>query len=93
MSDFKDRMISAVESGFATDATAYNFVADQYLSSYDDWRTWAKENGWRNPLVAPYFCTRCHWSENAHPRPDCDEFLPGSEDEVRAENLRRGFLG
>ena len=59
---------------------------------YDAWRDRAKEHGYRNPLVAPYFCTTCHWSENAHPRDACPTgFVPGDPSDVERRNRELGF--
>lgn len=35
MSDFKDRMIEAVERGWATDACAYEYVRESYADRAD----------------------------------------------------------
>lgn len=92
MSDFKDRMIEATERGWASEAGAYEYVREAYFSAWDDMRTRAKEAGYRNPLVAPYFCQTCHWSENAHPREECATgFLPGDPEASRAHNRRIGW--
>lgn len=67
-------------------------TADAALNAADEWRTRAKENGWRNPYVASFFCTTCHWSENAHPRAECSTgFVPGKADEVSRHNREIGF--
>jgi len=90
--DFKDQMIERVERGWSTDATAYDDVRDAMLDAADVAYKQAKENGYRNPLVAPYFCVTCRYSENAHPRPECETgFVPGDADAVREQNRRRGF--
>lgn len=92
MSDFKDRMIEAVERGWATETGAYDFVAGQYAGAADDARTRAKEAGYRNPLVADMFCTTCHYTENAHPHERCSTgFVPGDPEAVRAYNASIGF--
>jgi hypothetical protein len=65
---------------------------DALLDAADIARKQAQEAGYRNPLVAPYFCVTCRYSENAHPRDECPTgFVPGDPEAVRAENRRRGF--
>lgn len=92
MSDFRDKMIEAVEHGQATDATAYEYVRESYADAYDDWHTRAKEAGYRNPLVVPMFCQTCHHSDNAHPRDECPTgFIPGDVEEAHRHNERIGF--
>ena len=90
--DIKDAAIEAVERGWATEYGAAEHVRESLAGAADDLYKRAKENGYRNPLVAPMFCTTCHWSENAHPRDECPTgFIPGDPEEVRAANRRRGF--
>lgn len=90
--DIKDQAIEAVEHGWATETTAYDFVVGQHLGAADDARTRAKEEGYRNPLGADLFCTTCHTTENGHPSDRCSTgFIPGDPEEVRAANARRGF--
>lgn len=88
----KDQMIKAVERGFTDENGAYDHVRDSVLDAADLAYKEMKEDGYRNPLVAPYFCTTCHYSDNAHPRSECSTgFIPGDPEKVRAENRRRGF--
>ena len=70
---------------------SYESAVDVLAGAADDYRTRLKEAGWGNPLVAPYFCEHCHWSENAHPRDDCPGFQPGDPDEVRRQNVAKGL--
>lgn len=90
--DTKDAMIEAVERGWATESGAYAHVRESLAGAADDLYKRMKEQGYRNPLVAPYFCTTCHWSEKAHPRDECPTgFVPGNPESVRSANRRRGF--
>ena len=92
MNEFKDRMIEAVETGRASEDGAYEYVREAYFASWDDWRTRAKEQGWRNPAVANFFCQTCHHSENGHPHERCQTgFVPGDPEKYRAHNARLGF--
>lgn len=92
MSDFKDRMIEAVEHGWTTEEGSYEYVREAYLGAADDLRTRAKEAGYRNPLVAPMFCQTCHYSENAHPHERCSTgFIPGDAEAAREHNRRIGW--
>jgi len=92
MTDIKDMIVEAVERGWATESGAYEHVRESLADAADDARTRAKEQGYRNPLVAPYFCVTCHWSESAHPREGCSTgFMPRDPEEVRAANKRLGY--
>lgn len=92
MSDFKEEMIQAVESGYTTEADSYEYVRESYASAYDDWHTRAKEAGYRNPLVAPMFCQTCHYNESPHPRPECPTgFIPGDVEAAHIHNEKIGF--
>lgn len=44
MSDFKDRMIEAVERGWCTEAESYDYVRESYADAADHARKQAKEN-------------------------------------------------
>lgn len=44
MSDFKDRMIEAVERGWSTEAQAYDYVRESYAEAADHLRKVRKEN-------------------------------------------------
>lgn len=44
MSDFKDRMIEAVERGWTTEAEAYDYVRESYADAADRQRKWAREH-------------------------------------------------
>lgn len=90
--DIKEAMTEAVERGWATESGAYEHARESLADAADNARTRAKEQGYRNPLVAPMFCQTCHWSENAHPREEClTGFTPGDPKTVRAANARLGF--
>jgi len=92
MPDFKDQMIEAVDRGWTTEADAYQFVTDSYSRNADDLYKQMKENGYRNPLVAAYFCTTCHMNDVAHPNDRCPTgFVPGDPDAVREANRKMGF--
>lgn len=92
MSDFKDRMIEAVERGETTMENAAGYVTDQYLAAADEWRDRFKEAGGRNPLVVPMFCQTCHYNEGAHPRDECPTgFIPGDVEAAHDHNERIGF--
>ena len=56
--DFKDRMIEAVERGFATEVTAYEYVRDSLADSADQQRKTTKET-----------CPECGQPDNCG---DCD---------------------
>lgn len=91
MSDFKWQMQERIDQGMSPDA-AYADTRESYLGAADDLRTRAKEAGYRNPLVAPYFCQTCHWSDTAHPREECATgFIPGDPEKVRAWNRSIGW--
>lgn len=88
----RNRLIRLLDEGWVTETETYELAAESYLDQIDEWRTRAKENGYRNPLVAPLFCVTCNWSENAHPRPECfTGFIPGKVEDVIARNKRLGF--
>lgn len=88
----KTRMVEAVERGETTPDGAYEHVRKSLADAADDARTRAKEQGYRNPLVAPMFCQTCHYNDNAHPRLECSTgFIPGDPEAVRAANVRLGF--
>jgi len=92
MPDFKDQMIEAVDRGWTTEADAYQFVTDSYSVNADMLYTRMKEQGYRNPLAAPYFCQTCHYGENSHPHERCATgWLPGDPDAVREANRKMGF--
>ena len=92
MTDIREAMTEAVEQERATEPGAYQHVREGLADAADNARKRAMENGYRNPLVAPFFCATCGWTKNAHPHDKCATgFIPGDPDEVRAANKRKGF--
>lgn len=92
MTDIKDRMIDAVERGETSEADAYTYVTDAYSVDADLLYTRMKEQGYRNPLAAPYFCTTCHHSGPHDISDRCPTgFIAGDPEKVRQQNRERGF--